>query len=72
MSETYRESDGHHPSRHFLLDGNETINIAGKTTKHATRTVHNNLDTLHKAVHEFQCLCRGRSSFLLRQPVQSL
>jgi hypothetical protein len=36
------------------------------------RTVHNYLDILHKAIHEFQRLCRRRLSLLSRQPVQSL
>ena len=36
------------------------------------RTVHNDLDILHKTIHEFQCLCRSRLGLLSRQPVQSL
>jgi hypothetical protein len=36
------------------------------------RTVHNDLDILHKTIHEFQRLCRSRLSLLSRQPIQSL
>jgi hypothetical protein len=70
MNKTYRESDGHHPLRCFPLDENATINTEYIAIKQATRTVHNDLDILHKAVHQFQCLCRGCLSLLSRKPVQ--
>ena len=37
----------------------------------ATRTIQNNLNILHKTVHKFECLRRGRLSLLSCQPVQS-
>ena len=48
------------------------INTARRTIKQAMRTFHNNLDILHKTIHQFQRLCRSRLSLLSRQPVQSL
>jgi hypothetical protein len=72
MSRTYREFDGHHPLIRFPLDGNATINTAWRTSKQAMRTVHNDLDILHKTIHQFQRLCRSRLSLLSSQPVQSL
>ena len=36
------------------------------------RTFHNDLDILHKTVHELQRLCRSRFGRLLGQPVQTL
>ena len=72
MSEAYREFDGHHPSIRFPLDGNATINTERRTSEQAMRTVHNDLDILHKTIHEFERLCRSRLSLLSRQPVQSL
>ena len=69
---TYREFDGRHPSRRFHLHGNATINTTWRISRQATRTVHDDLDILHKAIHKFQRLCRGRLSLLSRQPVQSL
>jgi hypothetical protein len=66
MSKTYREFDGHRPSTRFPLDGNATINTARRTSNRATRTVHDDLDILHKAIHEFQRLCRRRFSLLSR------
>ena len=71
LSKTYREFDGHHPLKRFPLDGNVTINRAWITSMQATRTVHNDLDILHKVIYDFQRLCRGRLSLLSRQPVQS-
>jgi hypothetical protein len=69
-SKTYQERDGYNLLKRFPLDGNATINTAWKASYHATLTVHNDLDILHKTVHEFQCLCRSRLSLLSRQPVQ--
>ena len=70
-SKTYREFDGYHPLKPFLLVGNATINWAWRTGKRVTLTLHNDLDILHKAIYEFQRLRRGRLSLLSRQPVQS-
>jgi hypothetical protein len=53
MSKTYREFDGHHPLIRFPLDGDATINTAWRTSEQAMRTVHNDLDILHKTIHEF-------------------
>jgi hypothetical protein len=72
MSKTYREFDGHHPLIRFPLDGNATINTAWRTSEQAMRTLHNDLDILHKTIHEFQRLCRSHLGLLSRQPVQSL
>ena len=72
MSETYREFDGYYPLTRFSLDRNATINSPWRSSKKATRTVHNNLHILHETIHEFQRLCCGRMSFLSRQPIQPL
>jgi len=72
MIKTYREFDGRRPLIRFPLDGNATINTAWRTSKQAMRTIHNDLDILHKTIHEFQRMCRSHLSFLSRQPVQSL
>jgi len=72
MSKTYRECDGHHPLSRFPLDVNVAIDTAWRTNKQVMRTVHNDLDILHKAIHEFQRLCRSRLSLLSGQTVQSL
>jgi hypothetical protein len=72
ISKAYREFDGHHPLIRFPLDGNATINTARRTSEQVMRTVHNDLDILHKAIHELERLCRSRLSLLSRQPVQPL
>jgi hypothetical protein len=72
MSKTYREFDEPHPLICFPLDGNATINTAWRASKQAMRTVHKDLDILHKTIHKFQRLCRSCLSLLSRQPVQSL
>ncbi len=65
----YLESGERHPSRPFHLKDNVQYSIE---EYQAARTIHNDLDILHKAIHDFQCLCRSRLSFPLGQPVQSL
>ena len=74
MGKTYQEFDGHHPLRHFLLHGigHATIRTARRTAKQVTRTVHYDLNILHKAIHKFQRLRCGSLGLLSRQPVQSL
>ena len=72
MSKAYREFDGHHPLIRFPLDGNATISTARRASRQAMRTVHNDLDILHKTIHEFERLCRNHLSLLSRQPIQSL
>ena len=72
MSKTYREFDGHRPLIRFPLDRNATINTAWRAIKQVMRTIHNDLDILHKTIDQLQCLCRSRLSLLSRQPVQSL
>ena len=77
MNETHREIDGHYPLTYFLLYGingmrDATINTAWRTSEQVTRTVHNDPNILHKAIHKFQRLCRRRLRLLSRQPVQSL
>ena len=72
LSKTYRGFDGHHPLIRFPLDGNATIDTARQTSKQVMRTIHYDLDILHKTIHEFQRLCRSRLNLLSRQQVQSL
>ena len=69
MSLIYRESDEYHPLKPLRLKSNIQYNMKDQR---ATRTIHNHLDVLDKTIHDFQCLCRSRSSLLLRQSVQSL
>jgi hypothetical protein len=71
---THQEFDEHYPLTHFLLYGiivmrDATISTARRTGKQVTRTVHNDPDILHKAIHKFQRLCRRRLRLLSRQPV---
>jgi hypothetical protein len=72
QNQTYRKIDGLHPLRRIPLDGNATINTAWRTSRETMRTIHNDLDILHKVVHEFQGPWGDHLSLLSRQLVHLL